>query len=190
MEGCGGQQTWDRHLCVQRMLSFWKQHVLPWSKAISQGLASSRKSSVIHMVVCRRKETVSIFLPSLPSLPQIVSSKESSGRPTLSSGAWEELAKDKSTPTGTRAECWEGLGSLTTAGLCRHPSESEPSQKRRVRPSRPHPVLMDGRRGGHQCSVPVPVLCKGTGLETLSDLPEPPETHGKSGGSLRVLCSL
>lgn len=62
---------------------------------------------MIHMVVCRRKETVGIFLPSLPSLPQIMSSKESSGMPTLSSGAWEELAKDKSTPTGTRAECWE-----------------------------------------------------------------------------------
>ena len=143
-----------------------------------------------HGCVLKKGNSVSIFLPSLPSLPQIMSSKESSGMPTVSSGAREEPAKDKSTPTGTRAECWEGLGSRTTAGLCRHRSESELSRERRVRPSRSRPVLMDGRLGGHQCSSPVPVLCKGTGLETLSDLPEPPETHGKPGGSLRALRSL
>lgn len=65
--------------------------MLSWVKVVSLGLASSRKPSKIHMAMCRRKETVGIFLTSVPNSPQILSSKGSSGVSSVASGAQEEL---------------------------------------------------------------------------------------------------
>lgn len=44
-----------------------------------------------HVAMCRRKETVGIFLTSVPNSPQILSSKGSSGVSSVASGAQEEL---------------------------------------------------------------------------------------------------
>lgn len=43
------------------MLQSWKEHVLSWVKAVNQGLASSRKPSMTHVALCRRKKTLSVY---------------------------------------------------------------------------------------------------------------------------------
>ena len=73
------------------MLRSWKEHVPSWVKVVNQGLASSRKPSMIHVTTRRRKETIGISLTFVPNSSQIMSSKGSSGVSAAGSGVQEEL---------------------------------------------------------------------------------------------------